>query len=302
MKINKMNKKAVIFTILVIAMLSLFSFSYVIYSVNQDRTTINKRVNSLNDFVFSIEDDLSRKLYISGFRIIFLFQSEMIDTENYITDLDDKFEEAFFNGTINGLGEDIMRGANFSDIQKFLSEKGNKVNANVILNNPVISINQTDPWNVEVNLIANLFIEDKRELVSWNRTISIDSYVPVENFADPLYIIGTNGKITRKINQTIYDFSVPGDLEKHLTNNNYINSTLAPSFLDRLQGITTGNLNGIESLVYLSDLSSQGISVKDKSIVDYIYFSTNDPSTAAFPAIAPWFKIDDAHLPIYRLS
>ena len=66
-----------------------------------------------------------------------------------------------------------------------------------------------------------------------------------------------------------------------------------------LKGNKEPNENGIESLVYLPDLSTQGIAVKDKSVVDYIYFSNNYPASQTIAGMPAWFKIDNNHLSTY---
>ena len=52
-KMRKMNKKAIFFTLLVIVMLSLFLISYIFYSVVKSREALNKRIETMNNFVFA---------------------------------------------------------------------------------------------------------------------------------------------------------------------------------------------------------------------------------------------------------
>lgn len=295
-----MNKKGMFFTVLAIALLSLFLVSYSVYAVAKERQAVNKRIHTMNNFVFSIEQDLPRKLYISSFRIIFLLESEIIKTGNYITNLNSTFEEAFFNGTIYGEVQGLMQGVTFSGIETSLNDKARNTNLQISLSSPNLFITQEDPWNIKVTLRTNLFIKDKGNLALWNRSAVIDTYIPINNFEDPFYIVGTNGLVANKINQTPYNFPITiGNLPSHSTNSYYVESTSAPSFLDRLQGINAPNINGIESLVYLPKLSSQGVTVQDKSSVDYIYFSTNNPPAQNIGGMPAWFKLDAAHLGDY---
>lgn len=298
-----LNKKGMFFTFTVIALLSLLMASYGAYSYVSDRTSITNRIDTMNDFVFSVEKDLPRKMYISGFRIIFLFEREISETGNYITNFNSTFEEAFFNGTIYGESQELLEKVLFDDIENSFNERGQKINVDVSLLNPEIFVTQDNPWEIKITLKTNLIIKDKSQLASWNRTAIIDTYIPISNFEDPLYLINTNGIISKKINKTLYtDFIISGDssnLQDHLANNYYINSSLAPSFIDRLTGINTPNVNGIESLVNLNDLSSQGITVKDKSIVDYIYFSESNPPISTIIGMPSWFKLDTEHVTIY---
>jgi len=290
------NKKGVIFTILAITMLSLFAISFSLYSFIEKDST-NYRIKTMNNFVFSIEQDLPRQLYISGYRGIFLMQKRIIEKGEYINNVNQSFNELFFNGTLNGIDEDLMNGAKFIDIQNSLNEKASKMNAEISFYNPSIKITQENPWNVKIILNTGLLIKDKSEDILWNKTKEITSLVSIENFEDPLYIVNTNGMISNKFNKTIYN--LPDNLYEHLENRYYINSTLAPSFLNRFEGNLTKDENGIESLVYLPDLSNQGISIKDKSCVDYIYFSSSNPSSQIISGMPSWFKLDNEHITIY---
>lgn len=296
-----MNKRAMFFTILVIAMLSLFLISYTVYFTVQNRESINKRIKTMNNFVFSIEEDLSRQLYISGFRIIFLFESRIIDTAEPIDNVGVRFEEIFFGDPPTLYGDDVkydikqlMSQATFLGIQESLNEKASKINVNIELTNPVLTVTQEDPWNVKVKLVADLLIEDKNGLVKWDRkSKEMVAYIPIEHFEDPLYIIETNSVMTNKINKTIYEPFVDGgdvsNLTKHVENMLYIESISGPSFLDRLEGDMTADDNGIESLVYVPSSPVKN----DKSVVDYVYFedNTNGCQIIGMPS---WFRIHNA--------
>ena len=306
MEIKKLNKKGMFFTILAIALLSLFFVSYTIYTNVNDREPINKRIDTMNNFIFSLEEDLPRKLYASGFRIIFLFEEKIVENGTYIMDINQTFEEAFFNGTIYSEQQELMNGVRYQDIIDSINDKSNSFNVEVNLSNPKISISQEDPWNIKITLTVDLYIKDLGDLVSWNKTSNITTLIPIENFDDPLYIINTNGLIAQKVNKTIYEPFVDGsdvtNLTLHLNNGRYINSTSAPSFLNRLEGNITSNQYGVESLVYLPDLSSQGITIKDKSVVDYIYFSYDDPANNEVQGMPSWFKLDVPHHQTYGVE
>ncbi len=304
---RKMNKKGVFFTLLAIALLVLFLVTYSFASVIKDRKPINRRIETMNSFVDSIEKDLPRQLYISGFRTIFLIEKEVLDTGSYVSNINATIDELFYNGSMNNVAEGLMIGANFSGIQGFLDSKAEKINAEVILENPSLKVTQDDPWNVKFSLTVDMLVVDNADLVSWNRTQTIDVFIPVENFEDPIYIVETNNVVTNKINQTSYMPFVEGNdvsnLSSHLSNSSYTASNLAPSFLQRLGGDFSASDNGIESLVYLPLLSSQGIPIDDKCIVDYIYFSSDNPTPLyRTNGMQSWFKLDDAHRDIYGVT
>ena len=120
--------------------------------------------------------------------------------------------------------------------------------------------------------------------------------------------MNTNGLVAPKIVKTPYSSFVSGanisNLSSHLKNSFYIASTNAPSFLDRLEGRIVASDYGIESLVNLDELAKQGISVKQKSVIDYIYFSeASGEGCRVLPSGMPsWFRLDNAHLVSYGVT
>ena len=301
-----MNRKGIFFTSLVLAMISLFVISYTVISHIDERRAIEKRVQTLNSYVKSIEDDIPRQLFISGYRAIFLMEKRTIETGNYTTSVSSAFQEIFFNGTLYNQTQNLTQGVKFSDIQTNLQAKADKINAEVFLTSPVVSISQEDPWNIKITLTTNLYVRDKNDLATWNKTSTLSTKIPIKNFDDPLYFISTNGKITNKINQTSYTTFAQGsdvsNLNNHLINSYYKDSTAAPSFINRLQGSLSASPYGIESLVNLQELSAAGITIQEKSAVDYIYFSVSNPSSHHIQGMPGWFKLDDSHLSAYQVS
>ena len=301
MALIKRDKKGFFFTILVISILSLFVLSYSIYAVAKSRYSITKRIETMNSFVFLIEKDLPKKIYVSGFRIILLFENRITKNGTYINNVTSAFNECFFNGTIYEEPQDpvLIDGITFSDIENSLNDIARNINVVVDLSSPKISISQDNPWSVKINFIADLSVRDLGRLASWNRTLNINSYISIDgNFEDPIYWIGTNGTISNKINKTIYTGFVNGEdfsnLTLHLQNSYYINSTLAPSFLDRLEGKNTPSPYGIESLVYYQKFDDQGLPFDTtKSAVDYLYFLDNHPQIYTVAGIDNRFRIDN---------
>lgn len=302
-----LNKKGIVLTLVTITLLSIFAISYGTYTLIQDRSSINKRISTLNNFVASVEQDLPRQLFVSGYRSVFLFNKKIVDTGEYIDDVNASINEIFFDGTLNGITQDLMTDATFTSIQNFLSTNANKINAEVSLLNPKIELTQDNPWNLKFTLNITLIITDKSGLASWNRTASINSYIPVSNLEDPLYSANTQGKVINKINQTPFATFVSGadytNLILHFQNSYYKASTSAPSYLKRLEGDLSADPNGVESLVYPQDLTDADINVKQKSVIDYIYFSTSDYQDYTVPGVSNLILDDeDNHLELYNVS
>lgn len=297
-------KKGIFFTILVILIFSLFLASFTFYSGIKERKAAQKRIESMNGFLNSVEEDLPRKLFVSGFRSIFLIETKITETGQYSSNLDGNLQEIFFNGTLNQQPQDLMIGATFPELEQDIMDSARKINVNISLNNPSLSISQQDPWNVAFALTVNIVMEDRGGLASWNKTKTLVGLIPVENFEDPVYIVNTNGLVVNKIIKEPFPYFVNGsdisNLLNHSENSYYAESPDAPSFLDRLQGVITESPNGIESLVNLQELSQRGINVQDKSVVDHIYFSAGNPGACHVPGMPSWFKLDDEHLSLYQ--
>jgi len=307
------NKKGIFFTIFVIIVLSLFLFGYTFSTSFKSRESTKSRITTLNNFVFSIDEDIPRQLYISGFRILFLIQKNVLENGTFVPNIAAAFEEAFFNGTI--VGEDseqielVMEGAIFSDIVEEIQISANRINANVSINNPRVYLSQENPWSIKVTLSSNIFVKDLSDLAIWNKTENLSAEIPIEGFEDPLYLIYTNSLVSNRIIKSPFATFVSendiSNLSNHSLNSYYIASTSAPSFLKRFEGDFSGDDNGIESLVNLAELSSQNLPVNDgSSVVDYLYFFGSNPGCKVItPAGMPgWFRLDAAHLGTYQVS
>jgi len=305
MPIKMQNKKSQIFTIIAIVLILLLFASYEVYSYFKEREAIKTRISTMNSFLFSLEENLGRDMYIVGFRTLFLAQTEITKTGKYIPNINLFFNESFLKGSVNGQPSEILVGATFNDIQRSTNEKARKVNVNVTLSNPVISVSQEDPWNVLVTLEADFVMIDTSGLARWDKRTVIKTKIPIENFEDPLFILNTQAKVARKINRTIYEgiYNQPiNNLNEHVSRGYYTYNPSAPSFLNRLEGNFGADENGIESLVYIPALSAQGIPTYEKSVVDYIYFSPLNPSSHQIEGMPSWFRLDTEHLEKYNCA
>jgi len=301
-----MNKKGMFFTIIVIVLISILILSYTLYSEVRGRETVQKRIETMSNFIVSMEKDLSRQLYVSGFRSIFVMEKSILETGQYISSVNASAAELFLNGTFNGELQTVMVGTTFSDIADSVKMNSEKMGINTSLSLISFELLQNSPWNVEVRAKILFEIKDNGNLARWNKTEIVTTQIPIERFEDPVYSVSTNGWISNNITRSPFVVFVSGsnviNLSVHALNSFYIASTDAPGFLDRLEGRMSANVNGIESLVNLQKLSSQGLSIEDKSVVDHIYFSGSNPSRQHILGMPSWFKLDDSHLAIYQAS
>lgn len=302
MKRAKMNKRGIFFTISAILIISVLAVSYVFYSTLKDREDVRDRVSTMNNYMLSLEKDLSRQIYISGFRMIFVMEKKITETGEYLTDLNSSANELFFNGTLNAEAEEIMLGATFQDIMNTISTNSEKMNVIVDFSSPEIEITQVDPWNVKIIFTSHLKMSDEENLASWDKQERVEAYISVENFEDPLYVLSTNSLVTNNITKTPYGTFNLSTFSIHALNSYYKASTKAPSFLDRIEGNAGASENGIESFVNLAELSAQSLPITEKSTVDYIYFSSQNPASQQIEGMPSWFRIDSNHLADYNLT
>ncbi|MEK6836110.1 MAG: hypothetical protein AABX94_00420 [Nanoarchaeota archaeon] len=297
------NKKGVFFLAITMVIITLLMTSYTLHTKIQERKVIQKRVETMNSFVNSIQQDIERKIFIAAFRSIFTLENKIIETGSYIGNVNSSFQEMFFNGTLNAQNEPIMIGATFNDIANDLQSVGDKININVNITNPKLNIDQTDPWNLHITLNINFSVTDESNLSSWNSPLTVTATIPLYYFDDPLYTLNTRGIIAVKINQTIYNPLNNSILLDHSTKQYYKSSSEAPSFIDRLEGnIAVNSANGIESLVNIQNLQSKGLNTEQKSIIDHIYFSSSNPSFCHVSGMPSWFNIDNANLAQYNAT
>lgn len=304
-----MNKKGQIFSLITILIISLTFISFELFSFIQERNVIKTRVSTMNNFLYSIEENLERQMYISGFRILFLAEDEITSTGNYVN-VDTFFNEAFFNETVNGdPNKSILIGATYDDLIYSLNQKAKKINVDIILSNAFINVTQDNPWFVKFTMTSDFIMQDKGDLAQWEKQQVISAFIPVVGFEDPIYTVNTYARISRKISQTPYEGNyVDGtnvtNLLFHIDNGHYAANPSAPSFLKRLEGDFSADENGIESFVEIPEISQQGISTLTKSNIDYIYFSLENPSSYSVSGMPSWFRIDsqDNHSEKYNVS
>ena len=193
------NKRGIFFTTIVIIMLALFYLSMSFYPKAEERKNVRERIITMNNFVFSLEKDMSRQVYISGHRAILSIESYILDQGAYIPDAESAINEALINGTIYSENMSLLEGYKLDEWKKRVSELGDKLNLDVnytILN---VTIEQDNPWDVKISTLINISIEDKGKLASWKKLTTIVSRIKIEGFEDPIYLINSNGLVTNVI-------------------------------------------------------------------------------------------------------
>ena len=294
-----MNKKAIFYTIAAIALTAVIFVTYGAYTTYRltDRMeTIGTRIETVNFFIKDIENDLNKGIYITAFRTLLSFDQFISTNGTYIININEKFKESFLNGTINQQPLSLMKDSTFTDWANRISAEADKIDIKFNFTVNGIKLNHTDPWTVEAGINITLDIRDKRNTSYWIRNRYLTQKISIIGFEDPIYIVNSNGRVTSTITPTnMTKFVVSGKVDnllEHMNNSYYIAHNDAPSFLMRLEGNLGNSTNGIESLVNLEKFQQQGLAIKDRSIVDYIYFGTKSTTNFRINNTPEWFKID----------
>jgi len=272
----------IVTTVIVVVLLSVF-FTSSRYRLQDQESLQQVRIRAMNDFIKNLNTDMHRATYISTFRALLALEDHVATTGDYLTDVNESFREMFFYGNLeNETSSAIMLNSTFSDylakVQLMARSTGIILNINVTQ----IRLMQSNPWNIDVYVLMNITAVDTKNTSSWNINREYVTTVPIANLRDPLYSKNTHNKIPNTIRQLPTTIFVNGSntsaLQDHISGSYYVASNYSPNFIMRFEGLTDADINGIESIVDVVDLSAQGLPRYDDRVkVDYIYF--NDLST-----------------------
>ncbi|MFH0874539.1 MAG: hypothetical protein V1859_01270 [archaeon] len=310
------GKRGVFFTFaaifLVILIISV-STTKTTFRYQQKGYAITSRVRAMNTFLTDMENDLDRELYIGGYRALLGMQKYIRIKEGFIENPIIIFSEIFINGTANGTTIDLMyqegRGADLTSWVSRINEEANKLNIDLIIIPNNISLEMISPWITRISASFTINVTDENKIASFEYNKTFYKEISIIGFEDPLYTVYTDDKVSNLIfATTVSDFvddatnSTEG-LMLHL-NMSYYNATgFGPDFLMRFSGNLSASAYGIESMINLEDLQKQGISVKNQSVVDYIYFGTTSPPNYCNVQNMPsWFIIDIADASGYEVN
>lgn len=185
--------------------------------------------------------------------------------------------------------------------------------------------NKTGPWRVGIN--ATFLVNVNGSISSWKKEVVVETSVSIIGLNDPIYMYYIPTFSDKPINNTLYDTWNKGRMLDMLWTQKYKFDPKAPSYLSRLQNITTvmpdSECCGIESLVlnftdhFLRTKSPPETRIQ--SFVDYCYFggkcemSIEDGEKNIFnvheitravtpPEISYNFSLEPYHLAQYNIS
>lgn len=316
------NKKGFLYLFLGIIFLSLFSFLFLTYNEDmyQDKqAVVTARIRSMDDFIVDLEGDLDRAAFITGYHAMLAVETYAVDNGFFDnrSSMEISFAEAFMNGTIDGVSFSVMENSSFNEYLSRVESQASLIGLTVQLTLTNVSIEQATPWTLHVLFMSSIQLDDKTGIASWSFTKNFEAVVPILGLIDPLYTVNTNGDVPVTIN----NFTLPPEGFVDALNDTaqlklftqgyfYRESNTSPSFLQRFTNNLSPSDLGIESLVDLPTINTLHGSVhKDRSIVDYIYFSSSPNASTDRCQIQnmnllpdDWFRLDLAHMDDYELD
>jgi hypothetical protein len=303
------KKRGIIFTVaaIVLSVVIILSFTvYTEYRLKEKMNVIETRIITMNNFIKDIEQDLEKGIYISSFRALLSMSQYIASNGTFIDDPQGTFDELFINGTMDNQGAYLMEESTFTDWIDRIQQQADKIDiiANFEVNE--VTLSQEDPWHILVSANVDMDVQDKKQTSSWNINKDIKTNISIDGLEDPLYLVNSYGRLTNTIRSSPFEnFVIGSNIDNLLVQINesyYIATNMSPNFLMRLEGDLSSSEEGIESLVNLQEFIDQGISIKTRSTIDYIYFGNQTTTDYRVNGTPYWFRLDSEHISVYEVE
>ncbi len=307
-----MNRKG-FFTLLAIVILGYFilSLSFQTSYEELERIHVIKlRVGAMDNFLKGVERDISRSLYISGFRAAIAVNEYVVNNGEFLADPQGAISELMMNGSLLGNASVLMENQTIPFWLVKIDESAQDLGLSLSIVSNNIQVSQFTPFSILIMGNFSLLLNDTTKYAaSFQVQKEISAEVSIQDFEDPLYVVETNGKIRRTIVPTPFASWGIANLQLHYANGTYRATPTAPSFMKRLAGSTAADLNGIETLVDTNQLIANGIPVSQNppSSVDYLYWKNNRDEpicsvTGITDAGNSFFRLDESHSESYDVE
>jgi hypothetical protein len=304
-----MSKKGFFFTMAAIVMSMVIVLTFSVYEgsrLREKNDVVLARVQTVNDFVKDVELDLQKGIFITTTRTLLGIQEYVTEEGIYLSDAQQVFQEGFLQGTVEGIPVNLLVNATFSDWMDKIQQQASKIDINASFTILGMQVVHQDPWTVNVTVVVEMNITDKRKTALWNKQKDVSSKISIMGLEDPVYIVETEGRVTNIIRITnSTPFVIGGDVSNlliHANASTYIATNLSPSYLLRLQGSSNSSPMGIESLVNVPEMQANNVPVLDRSVVDFIYFGSQITANYRINNTPSWFKLDQEHLDTYGVT
>ncbi|MFC1753261.1 hypothetical protein ACFL96_07695 [Thermoproteota archaeon] len=298
---KRLHRKGVFYTIIAITLLMAVIFSSTLsyqYKYREQRAIIETRVNTMENFIKDLEDDTEKGVTVAGYRAIVGMTNYVIDNMQFIDDVDQRFQELFYYGTIYGNSSFVMENNTFLNWTYKMEEEAEKIGIDVDLTLLYFNVKQTGPWSIEVTVNVSAELTDLRGTASWGKTYQVVVGIPIDGFEDPVYAVKTSNAVPKTINRTIYenDYVSGNDttnLQLHMNGSYYTEFNASPSFFMRFEGDFNASEYGIESIVNKEDVSIYWPCPEGTSNVDTLYWQCSSAQTWTVNNMQSWFYLDN---------
>ncbi len=297
MAVISLNRKGYFFSLTVIIALLLVSVYFASFSnpgQSREAFVSSHRINEVNRFLSALEDDASTGISVASLRTILVFEEHVEDTNSFISPynrFDEIASELLLNGTFDGEEHSLVNESNMNVWVDNIERLG-YLGVDLEFEEMNAGLYQDDPWHVKAFFEYRVIARDEFTSSKWNKSVRVEASHPIARFADPVYIVGSRGSYSqnfRKHESPVF----PGDLAVHVNEKYYISTSDAPSFLQRFTGMDETSEFGVESLVNIPALSEVGYLREGRSIVDTVYFSTDDHLTCSASQAHPGHGIPE---------
>jgi len=203
------RRKGIIYSLLTLLLLTPSIILMIMYfssaRIEGENLSNKIRADDLNSFQKSLLEDLSRSLKISTQRAI-LYADELIATTGKpLSDSSKNISEMVLYGTLDNKPVPSLLGSGGSTCNTVSCWKENyttiakQVGFDLSVDIVSVSIKPYDSWNLNSSAEIKISLNDTGTNSSISHTVTQSSKVPITGFEDPLYIIETNGKVSRLI-------------------------------------------------------------------------------------------------------
>lgn len=263
-------------------------------------------VRQADHFLQQIEMDLERALRIMGYRAMLGMEEHVSATGDYMPNMSESFISMLTNGTINGTYYEIMNETTLEEFNERMRSIAALQGFDFGLRVVSVELGHVSPWSVGINATTELFLATADNRTRWNYTTLVQSEASVIDLKDPLYSVGTLGRVPTTVRRTnvsrpfIDASNDTTNLQVIFNNSMYVEDPSAPSLLMRFSGNLSNSTHGIASLVDTKVLDDQSlVTFPDTSVVDYLYFNESTKSVSEVVNMPEYFLLDDDHLELF---
>lgn len=305
------QKKGYVYTIAVIFFTGLLLAIF--YTQSNIGMTSNEQspTATMDDFLSDFERDAQRAAFIAGFRSLIALEEHVASQGEYLNNFSGRFEEAFLNASVNGIAYEVIENATFEDYLMRVNYEAQKTGLKFDAQVKEVVVYHLTPWTVAVDFRTRVLLNDSRDRTRFDYEKTFSSSFSILDLRDPIYSVETNNKAPNIVRTIAYDEFVDdaGDkndttvLSNFLNESYYTDSHNAPSFLMRFSGNFSPDENGMQSLVNLNELDTQGIDINTAySVVDYEYFAGIGATWCDIQNMPNYFKVTNENSDYYEIT